>query len=100
MIFTSFQTGFLKQSVWPLLKESVQSAVGSINWGIVLERFWTRLLFVIFDKLRSMNTNDLTSETINDIAADLMYVRLPKSKQVVDAINSANLAIVQKQVNK
>jgi len=54
-----------------LLKETTLSMFGKIAWKIIFERFYTRLIITGLNKLKSMSTNDISTDTINDIIDSL-----------------------------
>lgn len=59
-----------------MIKEILWSFVGKIAFKAILERFFTRLVIYGLEKLAQMNTNDVVTETVEDIINSLKGKKL------------------------
>lgn len=66
--------------IFKLLLDMGKATLFQIGWKIVLERFWSRLVAHGLRKIADMNTNELITETAEDILNDLSGKKLPEIK--------------------
>ncbi len=65
-------TGILGKTAWEVLK----ALVLQISWKIIVERFATRVVIWGLEKLKSLTTNDVAQDTVDDILLSLHGKRL------------------------
>lgn len=68
----SFLTGVLGKTVWEVLK----GLLLQIAWKVIVERFATRVVVWGLEKLKSLTTNDVAQDTVDDILLSLQGKRL------------------------
>ena len=62
--------------IYNLLKETTLSILGRVAWRAVFERLYTRLVIYGLNKIKTMSSNDVVDETIEDILNSLKGKRL------------------------
>lgn len=70
-----FLTGILGKTAWEVFK----GIFFQITWKVILERFATRLVIWGLEKIKSLSTNDVTQDTMDDI---IMSLKGKKLKEV------------------
>ncbi len=70
-----FLTGILGKTVLEVFK----GILFQITWKVILERFATRLVIWGLEKIKSLSTNDVTQDTMDDI---IMSLKGKKLKEV------------------
>jgi len=50
--------------------------LGKVAWKAVFERFYTRLVIYGLNKIKSMSTNDVVDDTVQDIINELKGKKL------------------------
>lgn len=68
----SFLTGVLGKTIWEVLK----GLLLQIAWKVIVERFATRVVVWGLEKLKSLTTNDVAQDTVDDILLSLQGKRL------------------------
>ncbi|BDU38741.1 hypothetical protein [Vibrio nigripulchritudo] len=63
----NFLTAIIGKTLW----EVVKGLFFRIAWKVILERFATRLVIWGLEKIASLSTNTVTTETVNDIIQSL-----------------------------
>ena len=59
-----------------ILKETFMALIARIAWKAIAERFFTRLVISGLNKLAKYSTNNVTTETVNDIISNLQGKQL------------------------
>jgi hypothetical protein len=59
-----------------MLLETTKIIIGKVGWSAVFERFYTRLVIYGLNKIKSMTTNDVIDDTVQDIINQLKGKRL------------------------
>ncbi|BDR15687.1 hypothetical protein [Vibrio sp. STUT-A11] len=72
---------FLTGIVGKTLLEVLKGLFFQIGWSIILERFATRLVVWGLETLKSLSTNDVLQETVDDIINALQGKRLKEIPQ-------------------
>ena len=62
--------------LFTLLKETTFTIIGKISWGVIFERFYTRLLVFSLNKIKDMSSNDVVDNTVDDIIRSLKGKKL------------------------
>lgn len=73
----SFLTNILGKTLWEVLK----GLFFQVAWKVILERFASRLVIWGLEKIKSLSTNDVTQETVNDIILSLKGKKLKEVEQ-------------------
>lgn len=73
----NFLTGILGKTLWEVLK----GLFLQVAWKVILERFASRLVIWGLEKIKSLSTNDVTQETVNDIILSLKGKKLKEVEQ-------------------
>lgn len=68
----SFFKGIVLKGLWEL----ITSLIAKITWEVVLERFATRCVVWGLEKLKTLTTNDVLQDTVDDILVLLQGKRL------------------------
>ena len=63
-----------------LVKESSLAMFKRLPWGVIIERFLSRLVVAGLRKLAKLTTNTLDDETVEDIIRSLKRPDLPEVK--------------------
>lgn len=66
---------------WKLIADAFAALLGRIDWPIIIERLVTRVVVAGLDKLASMNTNRLLTETVADFKNQLQADGLKKANE-------------------
>lgn len=75
----NFLTGILGKTAWEVLK----ALFLQISWKIIVERFATRMVIWGLEKLKSLTTNDVAQETVDDILLSLQGKRLKAEPSII-----------------
>ncbi len=70
--------GIFGKSLW----EIVKGIFLQITWQVIVERFATRLVVWGLEKLKSLTTNDVMQETVDDVLMSLQGKRLKEVREV------------------
>ncbi len=73
----SFLTGIIGKTLWEVLK----GMFFQVAWKVILERFASRLVIWGLEKIKTLSTNDVTQETVNDIILSLKGKKLKEVEQ-------------------
>ncbi|MGI2820997.1 hypothetical protein [Vibrio fluvialis] len=73
----NFLTSILGKTLWEVLK----GLFLQVAWKVILERFASRLVIWGLEKIKSLSTNDVTQETVNDIILSLKGKKLKEVEQ-------------------
>ncbi|ELX7501821.1 hypothetical protein SKP08_001883 [Vibrio fluvialis] len=73
----NFLTSILGRTLWEVLK----GLFFQVAWKVILERFASRLVIWGLEKIKSLSTNDVTQETVNDIILSLKGKKLKEVEQ-------------------
>lgn len=73
----NFLTSILGKTLWEVLK----GLFFQVAWKVILERFASRLVIWGLDKIKTLSTNDVTQETVNDIILSLKGKKLKEVEQ-------------------
>ncbi|AMF92385.1 hypothetical protein SD340_004281 [Vibrio fluvialis] len=73
----NFLTSILGKTLWEVLK----GLFFQVAWKVILERFASRLVIWGLEKIKSLSTNDVTQETVNDIILSLKGKKLKEVEQ-------------------
>ncbi len=73
----NFITGILGKTLWEVLK----GMFFQVAWKVILERFASRLVIWGLEKIKTLSTNDVTQETVNDIILSLKGKKLKEVEQ-------------------
>ncbi|EKO3386808.1 hypothetical protein OMA36_003100 [Vibrio fluvialis] len=73
----SFLTSILGKTLWEVLK----GLFFQVAWKVILERFASRLVIWGLEKIKTLSTNDVTQETVNDIILSLKGKKLKEVEQ-------------------
>lgn len=60
---------------------SSERSVFQVAWKVILERFASRLVIWGLEKIKTLSTNDVTQETVNDIILSLKGKKLKEVEQ-------------------
>jgi len=63
-------------AIFMMLKEILMSVLGKLPFKVIGERFTTRLIIYSLNKLKSMSTNEVVDDTVNDIINNLKGKKL------------------------
>ncbi|GLR75987.1 hypothetical protein [Aliivibrio sifiae] len=74
----NFLMGIFGKSLW----EIVKGIFLQITWQVIVERFATRLVVWGLEKLKSLTTNDVMQETVDDVLMSLQGKRLKEVPEV------------------
>ncbi len=72
-----FLTGILGKTAWEVFK----GILFQITWKVILERFATRLVIWGLEKIKSLSTNDVTQDTMDDIIMSLQGKKLKEVEE-------------------
>ncbi len=78
-MMTKLLTRLLGTLTWKIALDAIEAVMGRIKWGIILERFLTRLVVTALDWLAAKSTNTLTQETVADFKNQLLANGLRKA---------------------
>ncbi|MBY8292838.1 hypothetical protein KW537_21425 [Vibrio fluvialis] len=73
----NFLTRILGKTLWEVLK----GLFFQVAWKVILERFASRLVIWGLEKIKTLSTNDVTQETVNDIILSLKGKKLKEVEQ-------------------
>ncbi|EKO3478221.1 hypothetical protein NSB40_002584 [Vibrio fluvialis] len=73
----NFLTSILGKTLWEVLK----GLFFQVAWKVILERFASRLVIWGLEKIKTLSTNDVTQETLNDIILSLKGKKLKEVEQ-------------------
>ncbi|MBY8161894.1 hypothetical protein KW506_06085 [Vibrio fluvialis] len=73
----TFLTSILGKTLWEVLK----GLFFQVAWKVILERFASRLVIWGLEKIKTLSTNDVTQETVNDIILSLKGKKLKEVEQ-------------------
>ncbi|ADT88625.1 MULTISPECIES: hypothetical protein [Vibrio] len=73
----NFLTSILGKTLWEVLK----GLFFQVAWKVILERFASRLVIWGLEKIKTLSTNDVTQETVNDIILSLKGKKLKEVEQ-------------------
>lgn len=73
----NFLTSILGKTLWEVLK----GLFFQVAWKVILERFASRLVIWGLEKIKSLSTNDVTQETVNDIILSQKGKKLKEVEQ-------------------
>ncbi|MBY8124436.1 hypothetical protein KW497_10550 [Vibrio fluvialis] len=73
----NFLTSILGKTLWEVLK----GLFFQVAWKVILERFASRLVIWGLEKIKTLSTNDVTQETVNDIILSLKDKKLKEVEQ-------------------
>lgn len=73
----NFLISILGKTLWEVLK----GLFFQVAWKVILERFASRLVIWGLEKIKSLSTNDVTQETVNDIILSLKGKKLKEVEQ-------------------
>lgn len=73
----NFLTSILGKTLWEVLK----GLFFQVAWKVILERFASRLVIWGLEKIKTLPTNDVTQETVNDIILSLKGKKLKEVEQ-------------------
>lgn len=73
----SFLTGIIGKTLWEVLK----GMFFQVAWKVILERLASRLVIWGLEKIKTLSTNDVTQETVNDIILSLKGKKLKEVEQ-------------------
>ncbi|ENP7457761.1 hypothetical protein ACEC37_001488 [Vibrio fluvialis] len=73
----NFLTSILGKTLWEILK----GLFFQVAWKVILERFASRLVIWGLEKIKTLSTNDVTQETVNDIILSLKGKKLKEVEQ-------------------
>jgi len=63
-------------AIFIMLKEILMSILGQLPFKVIGERFVTRLLIYSLNKLKTMSTNEVVDDTVDDILNQLKGKKL------------------------
>ncbi|MCG6410154.1 hypothetical protein K6U17_13070 [Vibrio fluvialis] len=73
----NFLTSILGKTLWEVLK----GLFFQVAWKVILERFASRLVIWGLEKIKTLSTNDVTQDTVNDIILSLKGKKLKEVEQ-------------------
>ncbi|MCE7657277.1 hypothetical protein HPK20_15365 [Vibrio fluvialis] len=73
----NFLTSILGKTLWEVLK----GLFFQVAWKVILERFASRLVIWGLEKIKTLSTNDVTQETVNDVILSLKGKKLKEVEQ-------------------
>ncbi|MCG6344287.1 hypothetical protein K6U40_02035 [Vibrio fluvialis] len=73
----NFLTSILGKTLWEVLK----GLFFQVAWKGILERFASRLVIWGLETIKTLSTNDVTQETVNDIIPSLKGKKLKEVEQ-------------------
>lgn len=65
-----------------MLKEILTGLLERIPWAVITERLVTRMVIAGLVKLRDMDINDVTNETVEDVITALKGKRLKRADEM------------------
>ncbi len=72
---------FMFKIVFKTVWEVIQGLLFQVAWKVVLERFASRLVIWGLEKLKSLSTNDVTQDTLDDVIMSLKGKKLKEVEQ-------------------